>query len=152
MIKDKRGWKLHLVGDGELRRALENQIARLCLTDSVVLGRNESNMAEVYNNASILALASRYEGLPMALLECQAFGVPAVAFDCKCGPREIIKDGNTGFLVKEGDISGLAAAIEKLMQDKHLRKEMGLNAFQNAESWRPEDIMPKWIDLFEEIL
>lgn len=152
MIKDKDGWTLRLVGDGELRGELEEQIRRLSLEGSVVLGRCESDMESVYRSASILALSSRYEGQPMVLLECQTFGVPAVSFDCKCGPREIIDDGKTGFLVQEGDIPALAKALEKLMQDNALRKEMGLNAFRRAEQWRPENIMPQWIRLFEEIL
>lgn len=151
-IPGKAGWKLRLVGDGEQRSELEKQISALNLTDSVILGKSESDMAAVYTGASVLALSSRYEGLPMALIEAQAFGVPCVSFDCKCGPREIIQDGKTGFLVKEGDIQGLSEAIEKLMRDNSLRKEMGRNAFQNAVSWRPEVIMPKWIQLFEEIL
>ena len=152
MIQDKSGWKLRLVGDGEQRQDLEKLISNLNLTDSVLLGKAESDMAAVYSDASILALSSRYEGLPMALLECQAFGVPAVSFDCKCGPREIIKDGVTGLLVKEGDIPGLADALETMMHNDTFREEMGRNAFINAEAWRPEAIMPKWIQLFEEIL
>ena len=151
-IPHKEGWSLRLVGDGEDRQTLENQIKESGLEGSVLLGRAESDMDSVYRGAALLALPSRYEGLPMALLECQAFGVPAVAFDCRCGPREIIKNGKTGFLVKEGDVTCLASALEKLMRDDSLRKEMGRNAFLNAEAWRPETIMPKWIQLFQEIL
>ncbi len=152
LIKNKEGWTLRLVGDGELREELQAQIRRLSLEGSIVLGRCENDMESVYGSASILALSSRYEGLPMALLESQSFGVPAVSFDCKCGPREIIEDGKNGFLVEEGDVPALAGALEKLMQDPALRKEMGLNAFRRAERWRPENIMPQWIRLFEEIL
>ena len=152
LISNKEGWTLRLVGDGELRAHLEKQIQRLSLTSSVILGRCENDMESVYSNASILVLSSRYEGQPMVLLECHAFGVPAVSFDCKCGPREIIDDGKTGFLVEEGNVPALAKALEKLMQDNALRKEMGLNAFHKAQQWRPEKIMPQWIRLFEEIL
>jgi glycosyltransferase involved in cell wall biosynthesis len=151
LIPGKAGWTLRLVGDGEDRKALETQIQALGLEGSVKLGRTESDMDTVYSSASILALSSRYEGLPMALLECQAFGVPAVSFDCKCGPREIIVHGETGFLVKEGDIPDLAKRLEQLMRDDDLRIRMGRNAFSHARAWSPENIMPKWISLFEEI-
>ena len=151
LIPDKEGWTLRLVGDGEDRDAFEIQIRVLGLEDSVRLGRAESDMDTVYSTASILALSSRYEGLPMALLECQAFGVPAVSFDCKCGPREIIKHGETGFLTPEGDVQDLARRLEQLMQDDTLRIGMGQNAFRHSKAWRPENIMPKWISLFEEI-
>lgn len=151
LISRKDGWTLRLVGDGEDREALEAQIRALGLEDSVRLGRAESDMDTVYSGASILALSSRYEGLPMALLECQAFGVPAVSFDCKCGPREIIVPGETGFLTEEGNVEGLAEYLEILMNDDALRLRMGRNAFRHAAAWRPENIMPEWISLFKEI-
>ena len=152
LIPNKEGWKLRLVGDGEQRPDLEKLINELGLASSVILGRSETDMASVYSNASILALSSRYEGLPMALLEAQAFGVPAVSFSCKCGPNEIITPGEDGILVDEGNIPALAEGLSALMKDDSLRKEMGLNAFRNAERWRPETIMPQWIQLFSEIL
>lgn len=148
----REGWKLRLVGDGEQREMLDKQIRTLALQDSVILGRAESDMASVYKNASILALSSRYEGLPMALIESQAFGVPAVSFDCKCGPKEIIKDGEDGLLVPEGDVRGLADALRRLMYDDELRCKMGRTAFARASRWSAEKIMPQWIRLFEEIL
>lgn len=148
----KNGWKLRLVGDGEKREALEKQIDTLGLKDKVVLGKEENDMAAVYGGASIVALSSRYEGLPMVLLEAQAFGVPVVSFDCKCGPREIIEDGKTGLIVPEGDIDALAKALERLMENDELRKEMGQNAFRSAGKWRTDAIMEKWTALFREIL
>ena len=151
MLK-KNGWKLRLVGDGEKREALEKQIDTLGLKDKVVLGKEENDMAAVYGGASIVALSSRYEGLPMVLLEAQAFGVPVVSFDCKCGPREIIEDGKTGLIVPEGDIDALAKALERLMENDELRKEMGQNAFRSAGKWRTDAIMEKWTALFREIL
>ena len=150
-ISNKQDWRLRLVGDGEDRQALEKQIESLGIKDSVILGWAEKDMACVYENASIVALSSRYEGLPMALLEAQAFGVPAVAFDCPCGPREIIRDGMDGLLIKEGDIEGLAEGLQRLMADESLLKEMGKNAFEHAIKWQPDSIMQQWTQLFAEI-
>ena len=152
LIPEKDGWKLWLVGDGEQRECLEKQIRSLGLTDSVILGRSQTDMAAVYSQASILALTSRYEGLPMALLEAQTFGVPAVSFACQCGPKDIITPGVDGILIEEGNIPAFAQGLEALMKDESLRNEMGLNAFRRAERWRPETIMPQWIQLFREIL
>ena len=146
------GWTLNLIGDGELREDLQKQINRLAIADSVVLGRNESDMERVYRSAAIVALPSRYEGLPMALLEAQSFGVPAVAFDCQCGPKEIISDGKDGLLVPEGDVEGLADGLLKLMTDDRLRKDMGLAAWKNSVRWEIGPIMEQWIKVFEEIL
>lgn len=151
-INQKDGWTLRLVGDGEEKPALEQQIRTLGLEGSVVLGRAESDMAAVYEKASILALSSRYEGLPMALIEAQAFGIPAVAFDCQCGPKEIIADGESGILVPEGDVPALADGLARLMKDRELREKMGQSAFESASRWDMENIMHQWICLFEEIL
>ena len=146
------GWQLRLVGDGETRPELEVQIRQLNLQDSVILGKVESNMAAVYENASILALSSRYEGLPMVLLEAETFGVPCVGFACKCGPKDVIRDGENGLLVPEGDIPALAEALLKLIQDPALLARMGAAAYADAVRWHPEHIMQQWQNLFESIL
>lgn len=146
------GWILSLVGDGELREELQSQISRLGLTDSVILGHSELDMEKVYRGSSILALSSRYEGFGLVLIEAQAFGVPAVAFACQCGPRDIITDGENGILVPEGDVVGLADGLIKLMTDDDLRKRMGRNAWENAFRWEAGPIMEQWMKLFEEVL
>lgn len=148
----QEGWKLRLVGDGELREELRAQIAQAGLEGSVMLGKAEKDMEEVYRNASILALSSRYEGLPMVLIESQSAGVPAVSFACKCGPRDVIHDGVDGILVEEGDVPALAGALERLMRDEGLRKKMGAAAYAASDRYAPEGIMAKWIELFEDVL
>ena len=144
-------WTLRLVGDGEMRSSLESQIARLGLNASVFLGRVEKDMASVYRESSILALSSRYEGLPMVLLEAQAFGVPCVSFACKCGPKDVIRDGENGLLIPEGDVSALAEALYRLMSDDVLRKQMGAAAYRNSERYDKERIMSQWESLFKEL-
>lgn len=146
------GWRLCLVGDGETRSALEAQITRLGLQDSTILGKVEKDMASVYHNASILALSSRYEGLPMVLLEAQSFGVPCVSFDCKCGPKDVIHNGENGLLVPEGDVPALAEALLKLIRNPEELKKMGGAAYIDATRWQPELIMQQWINLFESVL
>lgn len=144
-------WKLHLVGDGEDREQLMTQIEELGLTDKVVLGRAETDMKSVYYNASILALSSRYEGLPMVLLEAQAAGVPVVSFECKCGPKDVLTDGVDGVLVREGDVDGLAKEILRLINDSRLRKQMGTAAYKNSERFSEEKVMRLWVELFEDV-
>ena len=84
------GWQLRLLGEGELREALQRQIDALGLSGSAVLCGTVADMPSEYRRAALIALSSHYEGLPMALIEAQAYGVPAVSFDCHCGPREVI--------------------------------------------------------------
>ena len=142
-------WQLRLVGDGELREELQEQIDRLNLGENVLLGKATDDMDTVYRNTSILALSSHYEGLPMVLLEAQAYGVPAVAFTCQCGPRDVITDGVDGILVPEGDVNALAQALDGLIREPERLREMGRNAFRAADRWDRETIMEQWTELFE---
>ena len=144
-------WKLHLVGDGEDREMLHQQINGVGLNDSVVLGCAETDMKTVYKSASMLALSSRYEGLPMVLLEAQATGLPIVSFKCKCGPKDVVEDGLDGILVEEGDVEGLAAGMLRLIQDEELRRSMGASAYQRSERYAEENVMRKWTALFENL-
>lgn len=152
VCKNVDDWKLHLVGDGEDRETLQKQIDELGLNDKVILGRAETDMKTVYANASILALSSRYEGLPMVLLEAQAAGLPIVSFECKCGPRDVITNGVNGFLVKESDVETLAARLMQLIQDEDLRKSMGKEAYRNSEKFSEERVMAQWEKLFKEVV
>lgn len=143
------GWQLHLLGDGELRGALQQQIERLGCTSSVVLCGVVKDMPAVYRKASLIAMSSHYEGLPMALIEAQAYGIPAVSFDCQCGPREVIVDGQTGLLVKEGDVDALAQALLRLIRNPEERISMGTNAARQASRFDFETIMHQWDNLFK---
>lgn len=146
------GWQLHLVGDGELREALQHQVERLGLNDSVVLCGVAHDMPRVYQSAAILALSSLYEGLPMVLIEAQAYGVPVVSFACQCGPKDVVVDGQTGLLVPEGDINALAEAMLKLIRNPEERERMGRDAARLASRFEFESIMQRWDKLFKEVV
>lgn len=145
------GWKLLLVGGGEDVDSLRSEVNSRQLGDSVQIHGPSSDIASYYAGASIFALSSRFEGLPMVLLEAQAWGLPIVSFDCKCGPRDVITDGVDGFLVPEGDIAALAEKIVYLMKQPRLLHEMGQKARGNASRWDKNEIMRQWTDLFASI-
>src|SRR5690606_30072639 len=86
-------WSLVIFGQGPLKGDLEKMIVQLRLQGVVSLCEPVQNIEKEYLQSSILAMTSRYEGLPMALLEGQACGLPLVSFDCKCGPKDIIENG-----------------------------------------------------------
>ena len=144
-------WQLRIVGNGEDRKQLEEQIARLNLQSSIRLEAPKADVADFYLNASLYILSSRYEGLPMVLLEAQAYGLPIVAYACKCGPRDIISDGVDGFLVEEGNIEELAAHIKHLIEQDAMRKQMGKEAAKASARFGEERIMQQWINLFERL-
>lgn len=144
------GWKLRIVGDGELRGELQRQISQLGLEESITLGRQEIDMLSVYGNADIYVMTSLYEGLPMVLLEAQAAGLPIVSMTCKCGPRDIVTDGVDGILVPEGDVDSVADAILRLIDDDELRQKMSKAALKASDRYAEEKIMEQWVKLIAE--
>lgn len=144
-------WQLRIIGGGELKHSYQARIDALGLHDSVTLIDSTPDIAREYLGSSILAMTSRYEGLPMALLEAQASGLPIVSFACKCGPRDIIDNGVSGFLVKEGDIVDFATRLGSLMADESLRKKFGLAAYANSVKYSPEAVMARWTTLFNQL-
>lgn len=144
-------WKLDIIGEGEEHEALQKLIDSYRLGQQVTLVHPTQQIERMYRNASLLVLSSRYEGLPMVLLEAQAFGLPIVAFTCKCGPRDIVSDQETGILVAEGDIEGLAKGMSTVMENETLRKQMGVKAKAVSLRYDEDVIMKKWMDLFHQL-
>lgn len=144
-------WSLDIIGEGEEKGALEQQIAKLGLEKSITIVPPTQDIEGLYMGASLQALSSRYEGLPMTLIEAQSCGLPAVAFACQCGPRDIIRQGENGILVEEGDVQGLAEGMCKLMDDENLRQQMGQSARLLSKRYEEDPIMAKWTQMFEDL-
>lgn len=143
-------WRLIIAGDGEERKNLEKQVERDQLMRVVFTGRCEK-MEQLYQEAAVFALSSRYEGFGMVLLEAMQYGVPAVSFACKAGPSEIVLDGENGFLVENGDIKQFAGRLEELMRDSALTKRMGEKAKASVNRFELEEILDQWEKLLESI-
>jgi len=101
-----------IVGEGSERSLLQQMIAEADLEQTVKLVGYQANPLPLVKSADLFCLSSRYEGLPNSLIEAVLLGVPVVATDCFCGPREILQDGKWGALVPPDDPSALAAAID----------------------------------------
>ena len=145
-------WTLDIFGQGEWKEMLQRMIDERGLQDSIRLMRPTKNIGKEYSDSSMLVMSSHYEGFPMVMVEAMACGLPAVSFDFKCGPKDIIKDGENGVIVPDGDIDALAEAMMKLMGDDELRKRMGEEAKKVVETYSEEKVMSKWIKLYEEVV
>lgn len=151
-VADKHpDWKLKIYGDGAMRTQLEQQIVDLQLQNSCFLESTVPDIAQKMKESSIFVLSSRFEGLPMVLIEAMASGLPVVAFACHCGPRDVVSHGIDGWLVDDGDISGLSEKINALIMDKEARQKMGRMARLKAENYKIERIGAQWIELFEQL-
>ena len=138
--------------EGGNKEPLLKLIADLDVGNSCHLEGNVIDIAEKYFESSIFALSSRYEGLPMVLGEAMACGLPVVSFDCPCGPRDIIRDGEVGFLVENGNIAQLADKICYLIEHEDIRKEMGSAARIHAKQFDIKIVAEQWKQLFNSVL
>lgn len=147
-----KNWKLDIFGQGEWYDKLQQMITEYGLKDTVCIHTPSNQIFEEYKQSSLIVMSSNYEGFGMVLVEAMSCGVPAVAFDCDCGPSDIIQPNVNGLLVKNGDISGLAEAMMKVMGDEAMRKRMSEEAKKVTETYSEEKVMKQWIDLFEGLI
>lgn len=88
----------------------------------------------------------------MVLIEAMSCGLPGVCFDFKCGPKDLIKDGENGLLVPEDDIPALAKAMERMMREGELRKQMSDKSLDIRSKYSEEKIMEQWEMCFKRML
>lgn len=145
-------WRLDIFGQGEWKEMLQQMIDKRGLGECVKLNAPTKEIGREYAESSALVMSSHYEGFPMVMIEAMACGLPAVCFDFKCGPRDIIVEGENGLIVPDGDIDGLADALVRLMRDDGFRKKIGENAKKVVETYSEEKVMNKWVNLYEETI
>lgn len=145
-------WRLDIFGQGEWEPMLRQMTADLGITGSARINRPTTQIFQEYAASAFLAMSSHYEGFPMVLIEAMACGVPGVCFDFKCGPKDIIRDGENGLTVPEGDVPALARAMERLMRDEDLRAQMSARAREVTGIYSEENVMKQWEKCFQDLL
>ncbi|GGK75792.1 hypothetical protein Sme01_51460 [Sphaerisporangium melleum] len=141
-------WRLRIYGTGPKKAELAGLISAHGLQDVVTLMGHSTGFDEALSEASIFALSSRFEGLPMVMIEAMAHALPVVAFDCPTGPADVITHGVDGLLAGREDVAGLAAALDRLITDTALRRRMSTAARLAVQDYSPEIVMPRWEALF----
>ena len=144
-------WYLNIYGEGE--RDEYTKIAKeLNISKSCHLNGATSSIKDKYEESSIFVLSSRFEGLPMVIIEAMTYGLPCVSFTCPCGPKDVINHGVNGFLVENGNVEQLAEKICELIENEELRKKMGEQCYIDANKYKIEKLSDKWIKLFESVI
>ena len=136
-------------GDGTWEKA-ERCIKELGAQDYVKLMGGSDELEKQLPKASVYAFTSDWEGLPNAVLEAMAMGLPVVATDCPCGgPATVIRDGENGLLIPVGDEDALVKGINRLIEDRDLAEQLGENARKISEIASSKAIFKQWKDYLE---
>lgn len=139
-------YMLMIFGEGEDRTKLEEQISKLGLEKRVVLFGATPDAVKLINYASVFVLSSDYEGMPNALLEALAMGVPCISTNCETGPAELIENGVNGILTEPGNCDELAEAMLKIIQNPELAKQFSENGRKLLQTNSIESISQIWLD------
>jgi glycosyltransferase involved in cell wall biosynthesis len=150
LADDFPDWQLRIFGKGGEEEALRKTIEGLGVAGAVELAGFTASLHDEMLGASLFAMSSYSEALPMVLLEAMAAGLPVVAFDCT-GPHELVEHGRTGTLAEDGDIAALTEALRALMADEALRRRFGQAGRSVAERYRIEDVVSQWRSLIHDV-
>ena len=140
---DRDEWELKVVGDGPDSAALRQQAVRLGLRRVRFLGRQDP--LPHYKSAAILLMTSRVEGWGLTLTEAMQTGTVPVAFDSYLSLRDIIDDGKTGLIVRNGDVAAFAEAVMRLMSDSKQRRTIATDALAACQKYRLEAVLDQWV-------
>jgi glycosyltransferase involved in cell wall biosynthesis len=144
--------RLVLVGDGEMRSAIERLVADRGLSDRVHFTGWIRDVASVYGAVDVAVLASINEGTPLVLLEAMAAGRPVIATSVG-GVEDIVESGRTGVLVPSGDVQALAKAMIGLARAPERRSQMGERArTAMSERFGRDRLVDEMVELYERAL
>jgi len=151
LLKKIAGVRFIVVGDGPLRSELEELTRELGIKEKVFFLGFREDLDVIYADLSLLVLSSQNEGLPTAIIEAQASCLPVVSTNVG-GVSELIKDGETGYLVPAKNPEMLAEAMEKVLKDQNLAKKMGEAGKENSKKYGAERLIRDIEALYELLL
>ena len=138
-------YSVDIYGDGLLQGELQEQIDSLNLHDRVHLNASRKDVLDCIFKASLFVLTSDYEGMPNALMEAMALGIPCISTDCRPGgARTLIEQGVNGFIVPCGDADALALQMKQLLGNTDQAKKIGHEARKLAETHTEAMVFGKW--------
>lgn len=154
IVDQYRDSRLYIYGEGQYRDYLE----KYCQMNPKISGKvffpgNVRNVNDILASSSMFILSSDYEGMPNALMESMAMGVPSISTDCPCGgPRFLIRNEEEGILVPCGDAYSIADAIRKYFDDNSYYELVEKNSKKRAEEFQIPNIVQQWKNYFYQVM
>lgn len=151
LLKDRiQEIKLLLAGNGNLKEQYEEQVKRLGLQDYIQFLGFRREIPDLLKISDVAVASSRREGLPVNVMEAMATGLPLVVTDVR-GHRDLVKNGENGYIIGVNDVYGFADAIEKLYNDGKLKKKFGANGIQLVKKYSIENVIRRMESIYASI-
>lgn len=146
-------YQLHIYGEGDMQDKLQKYIVAKGLSEKIKLMGFVKDVCDKINESEIFVLSSNYEGMSNSMLEALAMGMPTIVTDCPIGgARMMIHSGENGILVPVGNSKEMQLAIQKLIEQKELRKQISDNAKVVRITNSIENITQKWLKFINGIV
>ncbi|QSQ18781.1 glycosyltransferase [Pyxidicoccus parkwayensis] len=142
---------LLILGEGSLDAELKALVKSLGVESSVFMPGFVPNPHALMRRAAVFAMSSRFEGLPMVLLEALALGCPVVSTDCPSGPAELLEHGKHGLMAPMEDPQALADALGRVVGDDEFRQDLAGRAHRRAEELSAERALNAWESLLSSV-
>lgn len=153
VLKNNPEWNLIIAGSGDKGlKYLESIAERNGIAEKIDFIGFVKNISDYMFNSSIYILSSRYEGLPMVLLEAMSQGMACIAYDCKTGPSDIIVNNQNGILIEDQNHLKMKEGLDKLIQDSKLRHELSINGIKSLEKYNIKKITHQYEKLISDIV
>mgnify|MGYP000976915002 CR=1 FL=1 len=150
---DFKDYKVEIYGEGQERNKLEKLICELNLNSRVLLMGRHNDVHERIKDASLYVLSSHYEGMPNALMEALALGLPCIATNCSGGgPKTLITNGVNGILVPNNDEESLSKQMAFVLQNNQVGISLSKKASLVRDDFSIDIIGVQWLDYIEEII
>lgn len=151
-LKKNKDWTLKIVGSGDEGRGyLEELILKNQINEQIILTGYRSDVNKLMQESDIFILPSRFEGLPMVLIEAMSQGMACISYDCKTGPSDMIIDGHNGLLIEDQNKEAMIKGLENLVANPAIRNEIRKNAVKAVDKYSLANIGGKWEDLLNSI-
>ena len=143
-------YTLVFYGDNELKDRIKERANELGISDRVRIHGKSSTIENHLEESALYLLSSDYEGMPNALMEAMAVGIPAISTDCPCGgPRTLIQNDKQGVLVPVKDEVAMSEAMDRVLSDENLQKNMSIEERKRAKDFTPDNIFRQWEDFLK---
>ena len=152
ILKEFPQWKLQILGSGDIGlKFLKKIVINEGIEDCIEFLGFQDNVQNFMKTSEIFILSSRYEGLPMVLLEAMSQGMACISYDCITGPSEIIQNNVNGLLIENQNQDVMKKELKNLIENDSLRISLQQEAPNRLADCEISTIIKKWENLFKEL-